>query len=221
MSLFNFVLYVVSTLGAIYVSIAKAEEKSETQWKTIQVPVSQQNLQVPREFWDFVKQALKDNGATETQIKDFSIQPITVEVDLYSDSAKVLNGETNYQILYGEGGGTLDFFDYIGGRGSFRLRFLPQLPDDSSVHLFYISDSPSKEVAGDLWGNECGRIYNLTAKASEFLVNPGTLLTSSRKHYMYLMAGTFIFFQLVDEKLYLGYIRLTDSRYPQFSCRNN
>ena len=90
-----------------------------------------------------------------------------------------------------------------------------------NFHMIYLSDSPGKRIEKGLWGNGCGKMYDLSQSAHRFLNEPGMLLTTSKRHYLHLMAGVFIFFQLVDERLFLSYIRIMDSRYPNFTCKSN
>lgn len=195
-------------------------EQEDSSWNFKQMPFNYQNIQVPREFWEHMKDALREGGASEENIEDFAIIPITVQVELYSEEKFILKDSLNHRLVFVEGGGTLDLFDYVVEKGVFNIKFSPGLTDEGGFHMFYVSDSPGKKIGGDAWGNGCGRIYDLTKNVGQFMLDHGMRVTSSRRHYMHLMAGTFIIFQLVEDRLYLGYIRLTDSRYPQFNCQS-
>ena len=188
-------------------------------WKEVQVPYEYQNIQVPREVWQTIKDILGKEGASLDTQDNLSVLPVGIHVDLSSDHRVVLKDGVNYRISYIEGGGDLDLFSYITGKGTFNIRFIPQLSSDSPYHLLYISDSPGKEIDGTFWGNQCGRIFDLSKNFNKFVFEEGITVTSSRRHYLHLMAGTFIFFQLVAEKLFISYIRILDSRYPNFNCR--
>ena len=215
-----FLFFIGITLSLATFSQDENGEGEQKGWREIQVPFTYQNIQVPREFWDFVKQTLRDDGVDEKTLEQFAVLPVNVGVEIFSEDPLVLRDTVNYRMLYTEGGGTLDLFNHVVGKGTFFLRFAPRLMDENPFHLFYISDSPGKKVDGDSWGNGCGRIFDLTAKAGQFLLERGVKLTSARKHYLHLAAGIFVFFQLVEERLFLGYIRVSDSRYPQFKCAN-
>lgn len=217
---------VLSLLVLLVQSIAvsdEAEEMSEekTDWVTVDMPFAYQNIQVPRELWERIKEILKADGVSKKKIDSFVVLPTSINVEITSDSDRVTKKGKKYLLKYIEGGGEVDLFDYIEGRGAFHMRFSPGLTNDNVFHLLYISDSPFKKVGGDTWGNGCGRILDLTGHADKFIYDPGMNLTTSRKLNMYVMAGTFIFFQLVDERMYLGYIRVKDSRYPQFRCKED
>lgn len=196
-----------------------SENSESSSWKQVQMPFTYQNVQVPRELWQTIKDVLKQDGVKQKIIDDFVVLPVGVGVELFSEDHRVLKDSLNYQIRYIEGGGKLDLFDFVVGKGSFNIRFAPELNSDGDFHLLYISDSPGKDMEGDQWGNGCGVIYDLTDKQDLFVLDGGMRVTSSQRHYLHLMAGTFVFFQLVDERLYLGYIRIEDSRYPNFKCR--
>jgi hypothetical protein len=197
------------------------KSKEDKSWKFKQMPFSDKNKQVPREFWDTVKNILIEDGAKAGVVDNFAILPISVQVELFSEDSYVLKDKMNHRLLFVEGGGDLDLFEYVTGKGPFSIQFTPGFESESKFHMLYISESPEKKVNGDLWGNGCGKIYDLSKKANDFMINQGIRVTSSRKHYLHLMAGLYIIFQLVDERLYLGYIHITDSRYPQFKCRES
>ena len=202
---------------AAAVEVANTAEP-EAGWKYEQMPFSYQNVQVPRAVWETIKSVLRDDGVKEALIESFSILPISITMELTATEMGVLRNSFNYRLLYIEGGGELDLFNYVHKRGDFFIRFSPHLTDGYPFHLLYISDSPGKQVAGDSWGNGCGKIFNLTKASGRFILDRGMPMTAARRHYLHLMAGTYVFFQLVEEKMFIGYIRLTDSRYPQFKC---
>ncbi len=200
---------------------SEEEAAEESRWVFQQMPFNYQNIQVPRKLWEVVKDVLRKDGVKETIIEDFSLLPIAIQYELFSEDHLVLKDRKNHRLLFVEGGGAVDLFDYVVGRGRFKMRFSPQFKHEGLYHLLYVSDSPGKTVNGDSWGNGCGQIYDLSEKMDEFVGDAGLRVTSSRRHYLHLMAGTFIFFQLVDERLFLGYIRLKDSRYPNFNCKKS
>jgi len=193
----------------------------ESRWKSVQIPFTYQNVQVPKALLDLIKKKMAAGGATKKTMENFSITPISLQVELSSQETFVLKEAYNYRLFYVEGGGVLDLFEYVTGKGPMYIRLSPHLEDGVSFYLLYISDSPGKEINGDVWGNGCGRIFDLTESASQFLLESGIKVTSSKKHYMHLLAGTFVFAQLVDDRLHLGYVRIKDSRYPQFKCKNS
>ena len=203
------------------VAISQDEEMQEDSgWNSVQMPYTDKNIQVPREVWQRVKESLREDGAEERILEDFAVLPVAVQVELASEDLKTLRDSVNHRITFIEGGGSLDLFDYVSGRGPFHVRLAPQLSSDQKVHLLYISDSPGKKISGQAWGNGCGNIFDLTEKMDLFVYDEGISVTSSRKQYLHLMAGTFLFYQLVDDRLFMGYIRLKDSRYPNFNCQN-
>ncbi len=195
------------------------EEQESANWKQVQMPFSYQNIQVPRELWQTVKDILRKDGASSEIIENFSVLPVSISVDLMSENKVALKNGLNYRVNYVEGGGEIDLFDYVVGKAPFYIRFFPELSSDYPLHLIYVSDSPGKEIEGKVWGNGCGQIYDLSQVKDQFIYDNGMPVTSSRRHYLHLMAGTFVFFQLVEERLFMGYIRVTDSRYPNFNCQ--
>ncbi len=197
------------------------EIEEGSSWKVIDMPFNYQNIQVPRKVWALIKEGMKADGADKKILENFSVLPISVGVELYSENNVVLRGGLNYRLNFVEGGGEIDFFDYLSGKGPFQLRMVPDFQEEKNFHLLYVSESPGEVKEGNAWGNGCGKIFDLSEKADVFTYGSGVNLTASRRHYLHLMAGTYIFFQLIEERLYLGYIRLTDSRYPSFQCKGN
>lgn len=220
-----FTLFFVGFLAVFPVFSQEDEDYTEeeaiedTRWVSKQMPFTRQNIQVPRAFWQAVKDTLKADGVAESIVNEFAILPVSVQVELTSEDHFVLKDGKNYRLVFVDGGGDLDLFEYVTGKGDFHLRFAPGFENDNKFHMFYISDSPGKKVGGDPWGNGCGKIFDLSDKATLFMLDSGMRLTSSRRHHMHLMAGTFVIFQLVEDRLYMGYIRVADSRYPQFNCQ--
>lgn len=195
-------------------------EAPERPWKDIRKEFKYQNIKVPNQLWDQVRKLLEPSLGEGKDLDDFALIPISLSIELLTEDTFVFKEQVNYKITFVEGGGTIDFFDYLVGKGEFFIRLSPHLTDDTPFHLLYISESPGKKVEGLSWGNGCGRIYDLSEGARHFIYDQGMKVTSARRHHMHLLAGTYVFFQLVEEKLLLGYIRLTDSRFPQFSCRD-
>ncbi len=194
--------------------------EAEKGWNKVVMPFSYQNIQVPRALWEHLRNSLLKEGVKEKALEDYAIVPISLKVEVFSEDKTVLKDGLNQRIIYQEGGGALDLFESLVGKGLFYIRFSPSLVDDHPFHLFYISDSPLKERGQETLGNGCHKIFDLSDKASVFLENNGMKVTSSKKHYLHLMAGTYVFFQFIEDRLYLGYIQLLDSRYPQFSCKS-
>lgn len=190
------------------------------EWKLEKMPYTHQNIQVPRKLWQTIKSILKDKKVEKKVIDNFTIFPITIEVELRNEKQPVLKKAVNHRLGFTDGGGVLDLFNYIDRKGRFFLRMQPFLIEGEDFHLLYVSDSPGKKIGEQVWGNGCGNIYDLTQNKKALLEDKGMLLTTAKRHYLHLMAGTYVFFQLIEEKMYMGYIRLKDSRYPQFTCEN-
>jgi hypothetical protein len=221
-SLFLIVIYMIGADTSVQApkesSPKEPVKMDKDSWKEQQVSFKYQNVKVPNELWDKVKQVLTKQMGKGKSLDDYALIPISLQVELTTNDPFVFKEKVNHRVIFVEGGGTLDFFDFVNGKGEFYVRLSPHLLNDNTFHLLYISDSPGKQVEGSSWGNGCGKIYNLTDSANRFIYDQGIKVTSARRHHLHLLAGTYVFFQLVDERLFLGYIRLIDSRFPQFGC---
>ena len=211
-------LIIIFLIPTVFAQDELPVNEEDSNWKLIQIPFNYQNMQVPRELWENIKQILKNDGVNGNVVDDFAVLPINFKFQIASTEKNVLKEGKNYQLAFVEGGGNVDLFDYVSGKGAFYLKFSPEFQEVGNMHMLYISDSPGKDVGGDQWGNGCGKIFDLTEKSGLFTGEQGMKVTSARRHYMHLMAGTYVFFQLIEEKMFLGYIRLQDSRYPNFKC---
>ena len=205
-----------------------AQEKTEPQpeealgmmgdWVELEMPYQKQNVTVPRELLRVIRELLELDGVDEQVIESYAIYPANISVEISQEDVSVTKDNKNYRVTYPEGGGEIDLFQYVDGKGKFYVRLSPHLLDDQKFHLLYLSESPGRLFGDVKWGNGCGNIYELTASAGKFFSNRGMLVTTSKRHYLHLMAGLYVMFQLVEDKMLLGYIRIKDTRYPQFTC---
>jgi len=184
----------------------------------VEMPYTKTNVQVPRQLWQQIKEILEKDEISEDVRNSFSIQPTKISVEITGKDQGVLKGNTPYRVDFPEGGGDLDLFEYVSGRGDFSLSLAPQLMNDNPYHVLYLSESPGRLVGESKWGNGCHRIFDLSAKADALIGGSGLLVTTSRKQYLHLLAGVYVIFQMVEDRMLLGYIRISDSRYPQFTC---
>jgi hypothetical protein len=198
----------------------ESSEEEGFPWLEIPMPFQYQNILIPQTALEKMTDLLAAELGQGKKIDDYALIPISLQVELTSKDPYVLRDKKNYRLQYVEGGGQVDLFRFVVGKGEFAIRLSPHLRNDNPFHLLYISDSPYREVEGVKWGNGCGRIYDLSQAAHHFIFDQGMKVTSARRHHLSMMAGTFLFFQLVDERIYLGYIQIADSRFPQFNCRN-
>ena len=215
----RFIVFVLIgfTLGAC-LGTGADEEGSEAKWEVTTMPFNYQNLQVPREFWEKAKGSMLDDGVSPMVIEDFSVLPISMDFAMVSKDPKVLKDGKNFKLRFVEGGGKVDFFDYVVGRGEFYLRMTPKFEEEGKTYFFYISDSPGTVIDGDNWGNGCGQIFDLSGQIPFFTGDEGVRVTSVLRQYMHLLAGAYVFLRIVEDRLHMGYISLTDSRYPRFNC---
>lgn len=213
------------TFSALFMAIVGCGKQqtvnSSVSQSTLEVQkkaVSEQNISVPRALWKAINERLIEQGASKETLKSYVIEPAQIAVELYPEDPGVLKDDTAVRLEFFEGGGRLDLYQFLKGRGAFRLKFSPYLPSDEPFSWFYISESPGRDYGGPLWGQGCGRVLDLTDQVDFFFGGNGALLSTGRLQYLHLMAGTFVIFQMVENRLVLGYVRVKDSRYPQFQC---
>ena len=190
-------------------------------WVKEKILDSQTDFRVPNLVWTLMRETLEEEGHSAEELSHFSISPIEINAKLQvqRDHQKVLKFSKNHGIFFSKGGGTLDFSKYVVGGGAFRLSFEPLFPNPATFHLLYISQSPGLKVEGENWGNGCGQIYDLSASVDFLTQGQGAPLTTKYKQYLHLLSGTLVFYQFVEGFFYLGYVYITDSRYPQFRCQ--
>jgi len=182
------------------------------------MPFSSQNIDVPKALWMAIEDDLKSLELSEETLTNYTIHPTNMAVELVGKDPDVLKDNKAFRVLMPEGGGVLDLFDYVAGRGDFYLQISPTLVNDQPYFLRYISESPGQMVGKNQWGNGCGKIYDLKEASHEIFADGGLLVSTGKRHYLHLMAGLYIVYQMVDDRLLMGYVRITDSRYPQFHC---
>jgi len=197
---------------------SSSHNPEEASFSVVAKNMSEQNVVVPRTLWSTINQILEAEGHSDETLNDYVIAPVPLSVELVSDHQGVLKDDQSYRVEFFEGGGELDLFSYVKGKGRFHMAFRPSIMNDKAFHWLYVSESPGHTYGDEDWGQGCGKILNLTDQATRFFNHRGLLLATGKQHYLHLMAGYFVVFQMVEQRLLLGYVHVKDSRYPQFHC---
>lgn len=149
----------------------------------------------------------------------FIFMPLKVRFSESHDGRGVLK-DTTIQFDLEKGGGKVDLKDVINGPGSFYMNF-PEEQFASTLemmHMYYISQAPTKRIQGESFGIGCGRWIDLKGSFKKF-TKPETLkFNTTQKRYLHVLAGHYVFVLKQSNQIYLSQLTLTDSRFPAELC---
>ena len=147
---------------------------------------------------------------------------LDLEVKLTPVASGILTAPT--QFILPRGGGAIDLKDYVKGtKGSFFVSFKwakTTTPDQplSSIKIFYLSQAKKRKIDDENFGAGCDRYMDVTSFIQS--LSPGLKVNATSQRYVSVLAGIYYFVGFEKEKIYLGALKIMDSRHPQIQCFN-
>ncbi|OFZ19008.1 MAG: hypothetical protein A2Z20_11550 [Bdellovibrionales bacterium RBG_16_40_8] len=148
---------------------------------------------------------------------------LDIQVYLYANSSGVLVHNTKFIIP--RGGGEIDLKDYVkGSKGSFYLKIGVSRSNQSDIaldkfHVFFLSEAKERKIQGEKFGAGCKKYMDISRFISNANAAEGVLLNATDQRYLSVVGGIFYFVNFDSErKIYLGALRLSDSRYTNILC---
>jgi hypothetical protein len=186
------------------------------------------DVELPVSLWDMIEavydpMALEKIPQKETRSSaKFEIPTEFIPIKLYlvEKNRGILNG-TNYELVYGKGGGELDLQDFVSDRnGSFYVAMTVNLDlGEKPLRVFYLSNAKQRKIGGEEVGAGCDTYIDLTRYFAKAMKEKGILANTTRQQHISLLAGTYFFVASVGGRLYLSQLTIKDSRYRQLHCR--
>lgn len=175
---------------------------------------------VPSDFKVPKKIFSEISGQEESSEK--SLKPVYIFVPLsvaLSADIEVMP-KSPLKVNFPNGGGKIDLKEYLSGTGSFYMNFpkdqfknLPEL-----THLFFISDSPKKNIDHEDFGLGCGFFVDLKNKFNA-LQDPHFLkFNTTDMRYFHVAVGYYIFVFQEKNTIYLTHLNVIDSRHSENMC---
>lgn len=185
----------------------------------IEVLVIAKEVQIPK--------ILMSNIETEILAESKTIAPVYLFMPLEVQFVDLGDGVLKYpNMIFNlpKGGGSIDLKDVITGTGSFYLRFPQEQFEQMSefrvdlLGLYYISNSPTKKIDGEIFGLGCGKMIDLKKSFSDLQQHKFLKLNTTDLRYLYVTAGRYIFIFKQASKVYMTQLTITDSRYSKELC---
>lgn len=170
-----------------------------------------------------------------------------IKVYLVEDTPGILGGR-NYELQFGEGGGELDFKDFVADKtGNFKIAIEPQLPipappkdehgeakpegeakaepvpveipEPGQLKIFYLSNAIRRSYDNETLGGGCRNYYDITTYFDKSMKADGIAATTTAARHVSALAGTYFFAQNWGSKIYLAHLTIKDSRFRDLQCK--
>lgn len=213
--------------------------KAEPAWKShafVSHDMSQSanDAELPSDLWNKIESLLKEgqseakqDAKSDTKSEGASAKALTLpsefvplKVYLIEKNRGILKSG-NTELLYGPGGGELDFKNFLEPlKGSFRLavEFLPGV-DATQRRVFFLSNGIKRKVGTETLGAGCDVYFDVTSSFSRVMKGEGFLLNTTDHRHVSAMAGTLFFAAVHDGKLHLAQLSIRDSRFKSLHCQ--
>lgn len=175
----------------------------------------------------YIPKSLISDLEAELKQESKTVAPVYLFVPLQV-TFRELNQDTltKPEILYKfqKGGGSIDLKDVVTGDGSFYMSFPAEQFADMSefkpelLHMYYISNSPVKNIEEENYGLGCGKYIDLKKSFTKLQKKDFLKLNTTDLRYLHVLAGSYIFIFKQSTKIYITQLTITDSRYSKELC---
>lgn len=173
-----------------------------------------QEVQIPKLIMSEVSDELKAQGVVNPL---YMFTPVQV---LFTELSPEALAAPRLKYILPKGGGQIDLKDVVRGFGSFYMSFPEEQFAEGSelLHLYYISNSPVREIDGEKFGLGCGKLTDLKKSVGKLKKEKYLKLNTVERRYLAVMAGRYVFVLKQGNQIHIAQLTLHDSRYPQEQC---
>lgn len=209
---------------------ARTPQDAVQEWSIVDMSREPTEVTLPQGLWELIEKAhvglhaLSFDPSRELEgkgpVQFYTSMPLTVE--LTSPESQVLKHEA-YRLVYPDGGGTLDLARFLqpASAGALQLSFnFPPEHASASRKVFFLSNSPVREIDGRSMGSGCQVYLDVTELFETSMEKGGFTLFLKDHRHLTVYGGTFFLVSSEASQLFLAHLKITDSRYPDFFCRN-
>lgn len=181
----------------------------------VKVETLAQEVKIPKVIMSTVEAELFKDSKNIVPIYTFA--PLSVQMIELSEA--VLS-QPQLRFDFPKGGGQLDLKDFVKGQGSFYMSFPSDqfVGDHELMHVYYVSNSPQRDIAGEVYGLGCGRLVDLRDRLSQLQKPDFLKLNTNGLRYLAVTAGKYIFIFRKNNQVSISQLTLTDSRYQSELC---
>lgn len=148
-----------------------------------------------------------------------------LDVKLYVSAESKSTLVNNMVFDLPRGGGAVDLANVVKGKkGSFYLRFSTnrtKYKDQAleNTKVYFLSEHKPKVIGRETYGAGCGRYMDVTKHFLESNQGINFKVNATDNRYLPVIGGTFYFVDYSkDRKLFIGAVRITNSKYPEMQC---
>lgn len=120
------------------------------------------------------------------------------------------------------GGGVIDLSDFVTlQRGMFRMKLVVRLENDmepEGLRIFFISDAKARVIEGEEFGSGCNKYMEITSYFNKGTTQKGFEVYTANQRYLSVLGGAFVAVSFTKEALWVGTLRVMDSRFPHLMC---
>ena len=197
------------------VSCFSSHQNEESIVTTIQVRDLSEDIQIPKEILNNVEKEAVEESKTHSLL--YTFLPLTVEFNEKTEGV-LKNNPIRFQ--FQKGGGAVDLKDVTVGQGTFYMSFPAEqfANQPELVHLYYVSQSPQKNIAEEKFGLGCGRWLDLKSKFKNLQSKDFLKLNTTDLRHLYVLAGHYIFVFRQNSQIFLTQLTVIDSRHKDRLC---
>ena len=213
----------------------KKERPPDVEYRAGSIEKTSKDFLIPREvrsdiekkYLKFIRSENIKNVLTDEELLSrIPREYLDIEIYLRADAPGVLSNNTKF--LLPRGGGEIDLKDYVRGKkGYFYLVTNVKRTNQPSKKIdkflvYFLSETKSRKILGDKFGSGCRKYMDITKIMLGANSRGGLQLNVTDLRYLPVIGGTFYFVNFDPErKIYLGALRVTDTRYSDFFCESS
>lgn len=208
-------MYFILALTSFLLCVSCTKNNNESQLSIVTVEALAQELKIPKIIMSQVESVLYAESKNIVPIYTFA--PLSVLLTQVNES--VLS-QPQIRYNFPKGGGLLDLKEVVRGQGSFYLSFPEdQFNNDHEVmNIYYVSNSPERDIEGEKFGMGCGRMTDLKGKLTKLQKPDFLKLNTNGLRYLSVLAGNYIFVFRKSNQVFISQLTVTDSRYQSELC---
>jgi hypothetical protein len=198
-----------------FLLVSCSKNSKELSVEVIEVNEIAKEAFIPKALMAEVKDGIFKDSKTITPV--FLFTPVQLQFTEFNEN--VLR-KPALKFSFPKGGGSIDLKDVVIGDGSFYMSFPKEQFDENHelMHLYYISNSPVKNIEGENFGLGCGKMLDLKKSFKKLQAHDFVKLNTNEHRYLHVLAGRYVFVFKQSSQIYISQVTVYDSRYAKELC---
>jgi hypothetical protein len=198
--------------------------------KTLNMSGAALDVQLPSELFDEIMDVYQPPvfDQTANDRENETKARLEIPTDFFSfhvfltERTKGVLGASNFDLVYGKGGGELDLKDFVRtDKGTFYLGVKPMLPANHKkeiLKVYFLSNSQKWESDEESFGAGCNVYLDIGDFFNSAMQKTGFVVNVNKQRHVGLLSGTLFFAISIEGRLYLSQLTIKDSRYRKLQC---